>query len=79
MTYEPKNLQRLASTGSFTIWHYRTDDHFDEIRWRPYFKSLPGWDQFSEGDMLLCTNDEGGMTLWVGMNSNGVFTKEWGT
>lgn len=52
MAFNPVNLRVLSSNGGFAIWHYRTDDYFEDVLNRDpsYFSEA---EILRDGDMVI--------------------------
>ena len=57
MTYDARQMSILAYNNGFTMWHYRTDDKFEEVIREGYFDNARTL--VSDGDIVICTVDIG--------------------
>ena len=79
MAFEPNNLLVMQHVDDFTMWHYRTEDPSDLLKWTLYFTpEFIGQNNPSEGDMVICNTGTGNITLQITENENGVYSEEWG-
>ena len=58
MTYDARQMSALTYANGFTLWHYRTDDGFEEVVGEGYFDDAHNL--VRDGDIVICAVDAGG-------------------
>ena len=75
MAFKSQDLSVLAYANGFTLWHYKTDDHYGTIDNDGYFNDA--FDMLHVGDVIIANTTFNSSTPMFAMylvrvNSNGV-------
>lgn len=65
--YKPSDLSVLAYANNFTLWHYVTEDSFQDVCGPGYFeKAVVG--MLRVGDMIVVNAQNANSVVWVSLN-----------